>query len=238
MSGLEPVEGCPKKYGEERDEGCRISIKGVDEELAGAKKGEGLPMPDPGAEAVEPGLYKGIRLGACARSALRFVVVGVEPALDPVVGNDREFTLGSGTLGVVTLLLELVGEDFNESVLRPAWNLRNAANAAASLALGPDDPPPDVTFESEDFAPSFASGGVLFGTVITCLTGVGAGGAGPDGGLDEASRSMDPGDETSPEGAFLGVESPCGWPRSFSAGGTPHGYQVPPALKPWNCRGG
>lgn len=199
---------------------------------------------------VEPGLYKGISVGACARRPF-VVVVGVGPgeaAPEEVADGVRKFAFCSGTLDVVRLLfLEPAGgEGLSESVLRPAWNLRNAASAAASLALGPDIPlPPGAPF-SDVFAPSFASGGVLFGTVMTCLTGVGAGGAGPgaaepDAGLvwnDVASRSIVPG-ETRPGALLVSVGSSCGrWPRSFSAGGAPHGCQVPPALKPWNCLGG
>lgn len=163
-------------------------------------------------------------MGTYARDVFGFVAVlvfvvgvgtGAAAPVDPdeAPGNDREFVFGSVTLGVVTVPAPVPATEgvFRDSVLRPAWNLRSAANAAASLALGPGVPLPlGDALGSEDITPSLASGGVLFGTVMTCLTGVGAGGAGPDGGfacIDVVSRSRGAGDATSPgaEGAFLAL---------------------------------
>lgn len=92
-----------------------------------------------------PGLYSGINPGTNPRGALVVevvvFVVGVGPGTDaPVVmeegaGSEREPIFGSAVLGVVLAPVLVAGVLFNDSVLRPAWNLRSAANAAASLAL-------------------------------------------------------------------------------------------------------
>lgn len=163
-------------------------------------------------------------------------------------GEVRGADLSSVVLGAARLLgLDPVRlGNFNDSVLRPAWNLRNAANAAASLAVVPDPLPLGASPGSEDFAASLTSGGVLLGTGMTCLTGVGTGGGGLEGEkpgcTGVTSRSRGAGDPVSPEpggdaAVRVGVESSCGrCARSFS-GGAPHGCHCPPALNPWNWRG-
>ncbi|KAG8694481.1 hypothetical protein FRC08_008465 [Ceratobasidium sp. 394] len=124
----------------------------------------------PEAAGVEPGLYNGMSVGACPR----FADVGVgedagsegtEDRGDRVLKRESVLPEAAGVpgsdAGPAFTLVPAAGRDFKDSVLRPAWNLRSAANAAASLGVVPVEPPaPGVDTP-------LASGGVLFGTGTT-----------------------------------------------------------------------
>jgi len=142
--------------------------------VAPVKYGDGDAMPVPEAAGVEPGLYNGMSVGTCPRVSDVGVEEDAESEGADMDAGDCVLERRSGApplqeaagvsgsdAGAAFTLVPDAGGCFNDSVLRPAWNLRSAAIAAASLGVVPVDP------SALDVVAAFASGGVLVGTETT-----------------------------------------------------------------------